>query len=314
MLVEYSDEEEEEEEEISNSGDEQRQIFGPEPAPLQQRSRWSDSSSGSDEASDDEVVEVAGPAARGRGKGAAGEADPFPPLPVSMQRDLTDWLKPSESSTKARERAAAKRARDRAATVVDNAKTSTAPAKNATITRERSFVSNESRREAYHANKKPKSGAKPFKHKPQHRVSPLDRVKEFPGQGLVRLDNGKLGCSVCNFKELQLKWSNVRDHCRSHRHTVRLAAEPAKKAEDEGTLRAFGIMSKAKGGMYGDTLSDRDKLLQVKLVAGCLSAGIPLHALEDPQMKAFFDFANIRAPGRSHLAKHVPFLLRKEVP
>lgn len=65
--------------------------------------------------------------------------------------------------------------------------------------------------------------------------------------------------------------------------------------------------------MYGDTLSDRDKLLQLKLVAGCLSAGIPLHALEDPQMKAFFDFANVSIPARSHLAEHVPFLLSKEV-
>lgn len=81
----------------------------------------------------------------------------------------------------------------------------------------------------------------------------------------------------------------------------------------QGTLRSFGIMSKAKGGMYGDTLSDRDKLLQVKLVAGCLSAGIPLHALGDPQMKAFFDFANIGLPGDNHLAEHIPFLLSKEV-
>ncbi|CAB1113033.1 unnamed protein product [Ectocarpus sp. CCAP 1310/34] len=65
--------------------------------------------------------------------------------------------------------------------------------------------------------------------------------------------------------------------------------------------------------MYGDTLSDRDKFLQVKLVAGCLSAGIPLHALADPQMKAFFDFANICLPGDNHLAEHIPFLLKKEL-
>ncbi|CAB1100649.1 unnamed protein product [Ectocarpus sp. CCAP 1310/34] len=72
-------------------------------------------------------------------------------------------------------------------------------------------------------------------------------------------------------------------------------------------------MSTDKEGWYGDTLSNRDKLLQVKLATGCLSAGIPLHALGDPQMKVFFDFANICMPGDSHLAKHIPVLLRTEL-
>lgn len=60
-------------------------------------------------------------------------------------------------------------------------------------------------------------------------------------------------------------------------------------------------------------MSEHNKLLQLKLVKGCLSAGIPLNALNNPLMKEFFDFVNSTIPHSSHLGKHVGFLLAEEV-
>lgn len=92
-LVEYS------EEDSTTSDGEQRPQYGPSRAPP--RSRWDNISSSS---SDSDCV-VEDPDA---GKGAAGEADPSPPMPALVQKGLMAWLKPTESSTKQRERATAK--------------------------------------------------------------------------------------------------------------------------------------------------------------------------------------------------------------
>lgn len=130
-------------------------------------------------------------------------------MPGSVQRSLTAFFKVPGATTKARDKAREKRERERAATVIDNAETSSAPAKDATISRPRKRVSNASRRGEKQAKAKQrpfksKGGPKPFKHKPKSNITVFDRLKEFPNNGLVRLDSGTMECSACNYKNHRL--------------------------------------------------------------------------------------------------------------
>ncbi|CAN0189541.1 unnamed protein product, partial [Ectocarpus sp. 8 AP-2014] len=70
--------------------------------------------------------------------------------------------------------------------------------------------------------------------------------------------------------------------------------------------------SAESGGIYGDTLSDEDKLTQIKAVKGCLAAGIPLNAMDNPIFRAFLSHCKADLPHRAHLAKYVPFILAEE--
>lgn len=81
----------------------------------------------------------------------------------------------------------------------------------------------------------------------------------------------------------------------------------------QGTLKAFGILSEAAGGIYGDALSDYDKLTHIKAVKGCMGAGVSLYALENPLFRDFFDHVKVSLPGRQHLGKHVTFIVEEEV-
>lgn len=78
-------------------------------------------------------------------------------------------------------------------------------------------------------------------------------------------------------------------------------------------LAAFSKVSAEKGGTYGDTLTDSDKLTQLKMVKGCMAAGISLNAIANPVFKEFLSHVKVTLPGSQHLGNHVPFILREEV-
>lgn len=81
----------------------------------------------------------------------------------------------------------------------------------------------------------------------------------------------------------------------------------------KNTLHAHAEVSEESGGMYGDALSDEAKLTQIKAVKGCLAAGIPLNAMDNPIFRSFLSHCNVDLPHRAHLAKYVPFILAEEV-
>ena len=72
-------------------------------------------------------------------------------------------------------------------------------------------------------------------------------------------------------------------------------------------------MSSEAGGLYADSLPDAEKLTQLKAVKGCLAAGIPLNALDNPLMQELFAHLKVNLPAVGHMAKHVTFILKEEV-
>ncbi|CAB1105479.1 unnamed protein product [Ectocarpus sp. CCAP 1310/34] len=71
--------------------------------------------------------------------------------------------------------------------------------------------------------------------------------------------------------------------------------------------------SEEQGGTYGDSLSDKDKLTQIKAVKGCLAAGVLLNALGNPVFEKFLAHVNVNLPSSGHLAEHIPLILEEEV-
>ncbi|CAN0109326.1 unnamed protein product, partial [Ectocarpus fasciculatus] len=70
--------------------------------------------------------------------------------------------------------------------------------------------------------------------------------------------------------------------------------------------------SEEEGGTYGDSLSDHDKLTQIKAVKGCLAAGVPLNALGNPVFQKFLAHVGVNLPSSGHLAEHIPLILKEE--
>lgn len=81
----------------------------------------------------------------------------------------------------------------------------------------------------------------------------------------------------------------------------------------QSLLRACVERSEEEGGTYGDSLSDHDKLTQIKAVKGCLAAGVPLNALGNPVFQKFLAHVGVNLPSSGHLAEHIPLILKEEV-
>lgn len=79
------------------------------------------------------------------------------------------------------------------------------------------------------------------------------------------------------------------------------------------SIEIFRDFSAAAGGAYGSTLSPKEIMAQVLFTKGCLSAGVPLNALNNPAMKEALLHAGVKLPAATHLAKHIPFIMKEEV-
>ncbi|CAN0341927.1 unnamed protein product, partial [Ectocarpus sp. 12 AP-2014] len=60
-------------------------------------------------------------------------------------------------------------------------------------------------------------------------------------------------------------------------------------------------------------LPPKEQATQFMAVEACLSAGVPLNALENSLMKDFLHHLGARLPGARHLANYIPFIEKKEV-
>ncbi|CAN0506334.1 unnamed protein product, partial [Ectocarpus sp. 12 AP-2014] len=143
-------------------------------------------------------------------------------------------------------------------------------------------------------------------------VPVYDRIKEFPNQTFYVADAGKMACRACFGKIISLHGYRVKDYIDEKKHQKRVAMMLDTEEEDKGTLRAFTKRSEAEGGTYGDSLSDKDKLTQIKAVKGCLAAGVPLNALGNPVFGAFLAHLDVDLPSAGHLAEHIPLILEEE--
>ncbi|CAB1115847.1 unnamed protein product [Ectocarpus sp. CCAP 1310/34] len=225
-----------------------------------------------------------------------------------------------------RYRLSEKRAADKRAKRVEAiANNPAAPEREEGIERDRAVVSLAQRRRA-HANVAEGAGRNIDSRgamatrtpKKDAQVPVHDRIKEFPNQTFYMINTGKMGCRACFGKEVSLHSYRVKDHIKGKKHQKRVAIMLATDEEDKvsllvvGTLRAFAKRSEEDGGSYGDTLSDKDKLTQIKAVKGCLAAAIPLNALGNPVFGAFLAHFNVNLPHSGHLAKHIPLILEEE--
>lgn len=79
------------------------------------------------------------------------------------------------------------------------------------------------------------------------------------------------------------------------------------------SLASFKEYSEALGGAYGSTLSAKETSGHILITKGCLSSGVALHALDNPEMKAAFLHFGVKLPSSSHLGNYIPFILEQEV-
>ncbi|CAB1099222.1 unnamed protein product [Ectocarpus sp. CCAP 1310/34] len=121
-----------------------------------------------------------------------------------------------------------------------------------------------------------------------------------------------MGCRACHGKIVSLHKDRTKTHCKGKKHVLNVKKLFQTKEEDKNTLHAHAEVSEESGGMYGDALSDEAKLTQIKAVKGCLAAGIPLNAMDNPIFRSFLSHCNVDLPHRAHLAKYVPFILAEE--
>ena len=81
----------------------------------------------------------------------------------------------------------------------------------------------------------------------------------------------------------------------------------------QASLDNFREYSDLLGGSYGSKLPPKEQATQFMAVEACLSAGVPLNALENSLMKDFLHHLGARLPGARHLANYIPFIEKKEV-
>lgn len=63
------------------------------------------------------------------------------------------------------------------------------------------------------------------------------------------------------------------------------------------------------GGVYGSILNPNDVMAQVLILKGCLSAGVPLNALDNLDTRnAWFLHFGVRLLSATHLKNHIPFI------
>ena len=75
----------------------------------------------------------------------------------------------------------------------------------------------------------------------------------------------------------------------------------------------FHIYSLDAGGVYGSTLNPKDIMAHVLIAKECMSAGVPLNALDNPTMRNAFLHFGVRLASATRLKNHIPFINEEEV-
>ncbi|CAB1100668.1 unnamed protein product [Ectocarpus sp. CCAP 1310/34] len=171
------------------------------------------------------------------------------------------------------------------------------------------------REERNDARKKKRRGPKQGFHVTSGRcktVTAVDRVKEFPNQTLIA-ENGKLFCEACSRKPLAKIKSTVKKHVNGRKHMEAVKKHQKSKKLQQASMDVFREHSASVGGAYGSTLTPKEVTQQILFTKGCLSAGVPLNALNNPTMKDALHFAGVKLPSANHLANYIPVILKEEL-
>ena len=139
------------------------------------------------------------------------------------------------------------------------------------------------------------------------RVTPQQRIKEFPGEQLV-VSSYKLFCRACR-EELNLKRSTIQNHVRSVKHVEgkdKMAKREAREQDIAVALKAHN----SKEHLVGEHLPEVQQVFRVKVVSAFLRAGVPLAKLQF--FKELLEEGGYRLPDKRSLFDLVPFIQKRE--
>ncbi|CAB1104467.1 unnamed protein product [Ectocarpus sp. CCAP 1310/34] len=171
------------------------------------------------------------------------------------------------------------------------------------------------RAEREDVRKRKRRGPKHGHHQTANRcgsVSAVNRTKDFPHQSLI-VEGGKIFCEACGRKPMSKIKSTLKNHVTGTRHTAALVKHRKSKKMHQASMNLLREHFASVGGAYGCTLTPKEVTRQILFTKGCLSAGVPLNALNNPTMKDALHYTGVKLPSANHLANHIPAILKEEI-
>jgi hypothetical protein len=141
------------------------------------------------------------------------------------------------------------------------------------------------------------------------KVSPSERVREFPGEHLT-VSSGKLFCKACR-ESLVLKKSVLVSHVKSTKHEC----SKQKLLQNQSSERDIAdALAKHDGQTHrkGETLDEESKVYRVKVLMAFMKAGIPLEKLECQELRDLLQENGYRLTDARHMRDLVPFIHQQE--
>ena len=139
------------------------------------------------------------------------------------------------------------------------------------------------------------------------RVTPEQRIKEFPGEHLV-VSRYKLFCKACR-EELNLKRSTIQNHVRSAKHVdgkEKMAKREAREQDIAVALKAHN----ASEHLVGEHLPEAQQVFRVKVVSAFLRAAVPISKLHF--FKELLEEGGYRLCDKRSLFDLIPFIQKRE--
>ena len=109
------------------------------------------------------------------------------------------------------------------------------------------------------------------------RVTPEQRLKEFPDQKLC-VSARKLFCTACR-EEVALKKSIIELHLKSEKHEIGKGRLTSKEKREQDVVKALGAYDKEVHPV-GETLPADQRVFRIKVVSTFLRAGVPLNKID----------------------------------
>ncbi|CAB4034674.1 zinc finger MYM-type 1-like [Paramuricea clavata] len=141
------------------------------------------------------------------------------------------------------------------------------------------------------------------------KVSPSERVREFPGEHLT-VSSGKRFCKACR-ESLVLKKSVLVSHVKSTKHEC----SKQKLLQNQSSERDIAdALAKHDGQTHrkGETLDEESKVYRVKVLMAFMKAGIPLEKLECQELRDLLQENGYRLTDARHMRDLVPFIHQQE--
>ena len=140
------------------------------------------------------------------------------------------------------------------------------------------------------------------------RITPVQRLSEFPDQKLV-VSRGRLFCTAC-CEEVALKKSTIELHVKSEKHKKGKMKLATKEKREQDIVKALGAYDEEVHPV-GEMLPTDLRVFRVRVVSTFLKAGVPLNKI--------YEFRDIleegggyRLAGRRPMSDFIPFILSEE--